>query len=147
LGEPVIVENRPTGVTRGEIVARASPDGYTVLFTSSGLWLGPFMEKTPYDPVRDFAPITIKDRAPRVVVVHPSLPVKSVQDLIALAKSKPGVLNYVAGTTGSPPHLATELFKAMAGVDIVRVSYKAFGTGITDLIAGRDVQLVIPGPA
>ena len=141
LGQQVIVENRPSGVIPGETVAKAVPDGYTLLVSSSVLWLEPLLQgHAPYDAVRDFSPVTLAAKSPNILVVHPSLPVRSVKELIALAKAKPGQLNYAAGATGSSDHLAAELFKAMAGVDIVRVSYKTAATRMADLVGGH-VQL------
>ena len=140
LGQPVIVDNRGSGVAPGEAVAQAPADGYAILVGSNSLWTGPLLQKTSYDPVRDFSPISMTTRAPLFVVVHPSLPVKSVKDLIALAKAKPGQLNYSTGSIGASTHLAAELFKSMAGVNIVRVSYKTAAMQATDLISGY-VQL------
>jgi tripartite-type tricarboxylate transporter receptor subunit TctC len=138
LGQQVIVENRSGGVIQGEVVARAPPDGHTLLMSGSGLWLMPFMRsQVPFDPVRDFAPVTLVVISPNVLVVHPSLPVKTVRDLIALAKAQRGKLNYSAGITGSSPHLAAELFKLMTGVDIVRIAYKSTTTAMSDMIAGQ----------
>ena len=137
LGRPVIVENRG-GMLSGDVVLRAAPDGHTLLLAGTSLWLAPFMrENVSYDPLRDFLPITLAGSSPNVLVIHPSLPVKSVRDLIALARSRPGELNYGSGSTGAPTHLAAELFKAMAGVDIVRVPYKGTGPAINALIAGQ----------
>jgi tripartite-type tricarboxylate transporter receptor subunit TctC len=141
LGQPVIVENRPSGVIPGDMVAKALPDGYTLLVTSAILWIGPLMQKSPYDPVRDFSPITLLVTTPNVLVVHPSLPAKSVTELIAAAKAKPGALNYASAGAGGSTHLAAELFKAMAGVDIVKISYRGAGPAIVDLLAGQ-VQLM-----
>lgn len=101
LGQPLIVDNRPNGVIPGEIVSRAAPDGYTLLVYNNGFWLGPLLLKSPYDPVRDFLPVALTDSTPSIIVVHPSLAANSVKDLIALAKSKPGELNYA--TTGGAP--------------------------------------------
>ncbi len=142
LGQQVIVDNRPSGTIPGEVVSRAAPDGYTVLFTSGSLWVGPFLQsKVPYDPVKDFLPVTLAARAPNVLVVHPSLPVKSVRELIGLAKSRPGDLNYASsGASGGTTHLAAELFKALAGVNILRVSYRATGPALNALLGG-EVQL------
>ena len=139
LGQPVIVDNRPPGVIPGQVVAQAAPDGHTLLYSANSLWLGQFLQaETPYDVVRDFAPIMLTTRSPTVLVVHPSLPVKSVRDLIALAKARPGTLNYGSGATGSANHLAAELFKSMAGgLDIVRIGYKGTGPALIDLIAGQ----------
>ena len=122
-------------------MSRASPDGYTLLVYSGTLWIQPLLEKTPYDVARDFAPITLLTSAPNLVVVHPSLPVRSIKELIALAKARPGELNYGSSASGSSTHVAAELFKAMADVNIVRVPYKAAGQAINDLIGGQ-VQLM-----
>lgn len=137
LGQPVIVENRGGGVYSGEIVSKATPDGHTLLVTGTSFWVGPLFRRTPYDPLRDFSPITLLVNSPNVLVVTPSLPVKSVRELIDLARSKPDGLNYASASTGSSSHLATELFKAMAKVDLVRIPYKGTGQSLIDLMAGR----------
>ncbi len=137
LGQQVIVDNRPTGIIPGDLVAKAPADGYTLLFHGSSLWIAPLMQEVPYDPVRDFAPITWASSTPNVIVVHPSLPARSVKDLIALAKSRPAALDYASGATGSSSHLAAELFKAMAGVNIVRIPYKGQGPAILALLGGQ----------
>ncbi len=142
LGQQVIVENR--GGLAPEIVARASPDGYTLLFYGSSVWLLPLMRHENYDPVVDLAPVTLAVNSPNVVVVHLSLPVKSIKELIALAKARPGELNYAAGTLGASPHLSTELFKAMAGINVVRVAYKSTGPSLLALIAG-EVHMMVAG--
>ncbi len=139
--QPVIVDNRPAGIIPAEIVSKATPDGYTLLVTGGTFWVGPLMQRTPYDPVRDFSPITLAASSPNVVAVNPSVAARSVTELIALAKSKPGELNYASGPAGSTNHLAAELFKSMAGVNIVRISYKSTGQAVNDLIGGR-VQLM-----
>ncbi len=142
LGQQVIVDSR--GIVAPEIVAKSPPDGYTLLVYTSNVWLLPLMQDSAaWDPIKDFAPITLIASAPSVLVVHPSLPVKSVIELIALAKAKPGVLNYGSASIGGPPHLGAELFKAMAGVNIVRINYKGSGPSINALIAG-EVQLSFP---
>jgi tripartite-type tricarboxylate transporter receptor subunit TctC len=144
MGQQVIVDNRGGGALASPPVAKAPPDGYTLTFQGSNMWLLPlFQENAPYDPIKDFAPISVGGRAPNVLVVHPSLPVKSVKELIALAKAHPGALNYASGTTGSGIHVASEMFKAMAGVNIVRVNYKGTSQAITDLVAGQ-VQVMFP---
>jgi tripartite-type tricarboxylate transporter receptor subunit TctC len=143
LGQQVIVDNRASGVIPGDIVARATPDGYTLLFYNNALWTGPLMQKTPYDPVRDFAAVTTATIAPNILVVNNGLHVSSVQQLIALAKSKPGELNYASSGLGASNHLAAELFKSMAGVDIVRIGYKGASAGLNDVIAGQ-VQVMFP---
>ena len=143
LGQQVIVENRPSGVIPGEIVSRASPNGYTLLLYNNTLWTGPLIQKTPYDMARDFAPITTATISPNVLVVNPASPANSVAELVALAKSKPGGLNYASSGTGATNHLAAELFKTMAGIDIVRIGYKGAGPGLNDLIANQ-IQVMFP---
>ena len=144
VGQQVIVENRPS-VINVETVANAPPDGYTLLFLGPTVWLLPFLrDDVSWDPLRDFSPITLAVTSPNAVVVHPSLPVKSVKELIALAKARPGELNYGAAALGSTPHLAAELFNALAGVNIVRVPYRGTGPAMIALIAG-EVQVQFPG--
>ena len=141
LGQQVIVDNRGGGIVAGEIVASSPPDGYTLLFYGSALWLLPLMRKdVPYEPLRDFAPISWVSRQPNVLVVHPSLPAKSAKELIALARARPGALNYSSGGNGSSGHMSAELFKYMTGVNIVRINYKGQGPATTDVVAGQ-VQL------
>jgi tripartite-type tricarboxylate transporter receptor subunit TctC len=142
LGQQVIVDGREGGVIAAEIAARAAPDGYTLHLNGSALWLLPFMRsRVPYDPVRDFAPVTLAINTPNILVVHPSVPVKSVRELVALAKAKPGELNCATGNAGTSNHLAAELFKSMAGVDITRIPYKGGAPAISDLVGGQ-VQLM-----
>ena len=137
LGQQVIVDNRGSAVM-GEIGAKAPADGYTLLLAGPTFWAAPFFRRNlSWDPVRDFSPITLAARAPNILVVHPSLPVKSVKDLAALASAKPGELNYATGGAGSTPHLAAELFKSMAGVNIVRINYKGGGPAVTALLSGE----------
>lgn len=143
LGQQVIVDNRPT-VLIGEIVAKAPPDGYTLLVSGSPHWIGPLIEPTSYDPIADFEPISVIDRAPVILVVHPSMPVKSVKQLIGLAKKRPGELNYGSGAPGGSNHLGAILFNYMAGVDIVRIPYKGSGPAMAALISG-EVQVMFPG--
>ncbi len=141
LGQPMTVENRGgAGYVSADIVAKAPPDGYTILVYGPPFWIGPLMEKTSYDPLRDFIPITLTLSAPNILAVHPSLPVKSVKELIELAKRRPGALNYASGQSGSSNHLGAELFKAMAGVNILRIPYKSGTEATNDLVAGN-VQL------
>ena len=146
LGQQIVVDNRGSagGVIAAQLLARAPADGYTLLFYSSGIWTAPFLQAdVRYDVLRDFSPITLAASSPNTVVVHPSLAVNSVRELIALTKAKPGVLNYASGNSGSANHLAAELFKSMAGVDIVRITYKGTGPALNDVAAGQ-VQLMFP---
>lgn len=139
-GHNVIVDNRAgAGGSIGvDIVARAAPDGYTVLIaTGSGIAVNPVLQKVPYDVARDFAPISQVSRAPFALVVHPALPAKTVADLVQLARAKPGALSYATSGIGAMSHLAMELFKSMAKVDLVHVPYKGSGPAAMDLIAGQ----------
>ncbi len=140
LGKQVVVENRP-GRLIGDMLVKATPDGYTLLLISSTIMFAPLFGETFYDPIKDFAPISMVATNPNVVVVHASVAVNSVKELIALARAKPGQLNYGAAGTGSSIHLAVELFKQMAGVDITRISYKGAGPAVNDLLGGQ-VQLM-----
>ena len=138
LGRPVVVENRPgaTGTIGATLVAKASADGYTLLLGSSNeLVLSPY-EKMPYDPIEDFAPVTTVIAFPSVLVAHPSLPVKSVKELIAFMRARPGKLNF-ATTGAGTSHLIGELFKARAGVQFSYVAYKGGGPAVIDLIGGH----------
>jgi tripartite-type tricarboxylate transporter receptor subunit TctC len=136
LDQQVIVDNR--GVVAVEIAARSPADGYTLLLYGSPMWLAPFMrDKLPYDPVKDFTPVTWATSSPNLLVVHPSLPVNSVRELVALATARPNELNYGSGSAGSTPHLAAELFRAMTGVKIVRIAYKGSGPALTALLSGE----------
>jgi tripartite-type tricarboxylate transporter receptor subunit TctC len=144
LGQQVVVDSRVGGTIIAETAVKAAPDGYTIICYSGTLWVLPLMQAKPaYDVFRDLAPITLIGSAPMVVVVHPSVPVKSIAELIALVKAKPGALNAATGPLGATPHLATELLKYMAGIDIVLVAYRGVGAAVNDLIAGR-VQMMVP---
>lgn len=138
--QPVMIENRGGGgSTIGtDIVAKAPPDGYTILMVAPDLAINPGLYlKLPYDTVKDFAPVTLVAWGPMVLVVHPSLSAHSVKELIALAKSEPHPLNYASGGNGTGGHLAMELFKTMAGVNMVHVPYKGIGPASNDLLGGQ----------
>ena len=143
-GQPVIVDNRPgaAGTIGSDVAAKAPADGYTLVMGSSPTHaIAPSLyPQLPYDPLRDFVAITLVGTVPNVLVVHPALPVKNVKELIALAKAKPGQLNFASAGNGTSQHLSGELFKTLAGVDMVHVPYKGTAPAMVDLIAGQ-VQL------
>jgi len=141
LGQPVVIDNRPgAGGTIGSgIAAKAAPDGYTLLMgTSSTHAVGPSVySKIPYDAVRDFAPVSLVASSPNIVLVSPSLPVKSIKELIALAQSKPGQLNFASPGNGTHTHLITEMFNSMVGVKMVHIPYKGTALALPDLLSGQ----------
>jgi len=139
-GQQFFVENKPgAGNVIGiEAAARAAPDGYTLLVSASTIALNSVLyKKVPYDPVRDFAPITLAATAPNILVVNPKLPLKTLADLIAAAKAQPGKLSYGTPGIGTSPHLCMELFKSMAGVDLQHVPYKGTAAAVMDIIGGQ----------
>jgi tripartite-type tricarboxylate transporter receptor subunit TctC len=141
-GQQVIVDNRGgSAVIPIEIVGKAQPDGYTLLVFGSAFWLLPFLQHVGYHPVNDFAPVTLATTTPLLLVVHPSLPVKTIKELVAYARAKPGALNYASGVAGSATHLPAELFKSITGVNLVRVAYKGGGPALNALIGG-EVQVM-----
>jgi tripartite-type tricarboxylate transporter receptor subunit TctC len=141
LGQPVVVDNRggAGGIIGAELAARAPADGYTLMLGSPGpLTINPNLNaKLPYDSLRDFAPVTLATISPFVLVLHPSVPAASVKDLVALARAKPGQLNYGSSGNGAVNHFSAEQFKALAGVNLVHVPYKGSGPATLDLVAGR----------
>ncbi len=148
-GQSVVVDNRSGGGGNigTDMVAKAPPDGYTLLMGYVGnLAINPFLfRKLPYDPLKDFAPITIAATAPNVLVAYPSLPANSVKELLVLAKSKPGALNYASAGNGTVGHLVAELFKTETGTQITHIPYKGNGPALTDVLAGQ-VQLMFAAP-
>jgi tripartite-type tricarboxylate transporter receptor subunit TctC len=145
LGQPIVIDNRPgVGAIVGtELVSKAPPDGYTLLMTNVTLVVDPFLFSwMPYDSVTDFMPVTMINSAPLLLVVHPSSPAHSVAELVADAKARPGVLAYGSGGVGSTPHLAGELFKSLAGIDVVHVPYKGGAPALADLV-GKQLSFMI----
>ena len=149
IGQQVIVENRAgaSNIIGTDLTAKAAPDGYTIMIANSVHTINAGLaRKLPYDSVRDFAPVSLVATTPFMMIVHPSLPVRSVRDLVALAKSRRGQLNYASPGAGTAAHLAMELFKLEAGVDIVHISYKGISQALTDTIAGA-TQVMILSPS
>ncbi len=150
-GQPVILDNRggAGGVVGTEIVARAAPDGYNLLVgTAGGMAINPnLMAKLPYDPFRDFAPVCMLVINPQILVAHPALPANNVKELVALAKSKPGQLNFGSSGTGTATHLGMELLKLATGIDVVHVPYKGGAPAVTDLIAGQVQMIFVSMPS
>ena len=142
LGQQVIVDNRPA-ILAPEVVAKAAPDGYTVLVAGSTHWLAPLIEKVSYDPLRDFAAVAVLGRSPVVLVVHPSMPLKTVRQLVDLAKARPGGLNSAVGAPGSSNFLGAVLFDHLAGVKITRIPYKGAAPAMTAIMSG-EVQVMFP---
>ncbi|TMH97731.1 MAG: tripartite tricarboxylate transporter substrate binding protein [Betaproteobacteria bacterium] len=143
LGQPIVIENRggAGGNVGTDVAAKSAPDGYTILFTLSSHTINPKLyEKLPFDVERDFVPISLAALVPQILVANLTLPANNIAELIALAKREPGKLNYASVGTGSPAHIAGELFKLKAGVDIVHVPYKGGGPAVTDTLGGQ-VQL------
>ncbi len=140
LGQQIIIDNRggAGSIIGTEIASKAPPDGYTLLMVSAAHVMNPSVtKKLPYDSIRDFTPISVVADVPTAFVVHPSLPVKNVKDLIAIAKSRPGELNYATAGSGTVGHLAGELFNSMAGVKLTQILYKGSGPAAIDLLAGH----------
>jgi len=150
LGQPIIIDNRggAAGNVGTDLAAKAPPDGYTLLFTLSSHTINPKLyDKLPFDVERDFVPISLAAMIPQILVVNPSVPVTNVKELIAYAKANPGKLNYASVGTGSPGHIAGELFKLKTGVDMVHIPYKGGGPAVVDTIGGQVQLLFVSMPA
>jgi tripartite-type tricarboxylate transporter receptor subunit TctC len=146
LSQPIIIDNRG-GILSMELVAKVPPDGYTLLIASASLWTSQFLrDSVPWDPLKDYAPVTLLVISPNILCVHPSLPVNSVKDLIALARARTGALNYASGQSGSSSHVAGELFKSITGTHISRVAYKGAGPALLSLLTG-ETQVSFPNAA
>ena len=145
LGQQIVIDNRPGAGTMigGELVAKAPPDGYTLLMCVSTLATNPIIyRKMPYNALTDFAPVTLVLSAPNILVVHPSLPVKTVKELIWFAQARPGELNFASAGAGTGPHLAMALFMSMAGIRMVHIPYKGSAPAIIDLLSGQVTTMV-----
>ena len=138
LGQQVVIEPRPGagGVIAAQTIATAAPDGYNLLLATASYTINTALQTSPYDMRRDFAPVALATTTPFILVVHPSVPAKTLAELIALARSRPGRLNYASSGIGTPPHLAGELFKTMAGLDIVHVPFREANSGLNAVVGG-----------
>ena len=149
LGQQIIIDNRPT-VQGVQSLITSPPDGYHLQVGGNSIWISPLLQNVPWDVPRDFSSVSLLVREVLVAAVHPSVPVKSIKELIALAKAKPGELNYASGALGGPSHLGVELVKHMAGVNMVGIAYKSNGLAVTSVISGEtqltitDAGLVMP---
>jgi tripartite-type tricarboxylate transporter receptor subunit TctC len=144
LGQQLVIDNRAGGGSTigSELAAKAPPDGYTLLMVDTSFTTNPSLySKLPYDPARDFAPVSLMAAAPVILIVHPSVPVKTVKEFVALAKSKPGQLNFASGGPGSSTHLGGELLKLVAGIDLVHIPYKGTGPAVADVLGGQVVMM------
>lgn len=141
LGQPLVIDDKPGagGIIGSEAAARSAPDGYTLIMANAGSHAvnASLYAKLPYDPVKDFAPVTLVAMAPNILIVHPTLPAKTAKDLIALAKTRPGELTFGSGGNGSTAHLSGEMFRTMAGIDIVHIPFKGSPAAVIGVIAGQ----------
>ena len=144
LGQQLVIDNRAGGGSTigSELAAKAPPDGYTLLMVDTSFTTNPSLySKLPYDSARDFAPVSLMAAAPVILIVHPSVPVKTVKEFVALAKSKPGQLNFASGGPGSSTHLGGELLKLVAGIDLVHIPYTGTGPAVADVLGGQVVMM------
>jgi tripartite-type tricarboxylate transporter receptor subunit TctC len=137
LGQQMIVDNRGGTNVAPMTVAKATADGYTLLVHNNTVWVSPLLEEVPYDHEKELAPISLTARSPNILVVHPSLGANTVKELIARAKAAPGEINYASGPVGASNHLAAEVFKALAGINLTRIGYKGGGPALNDVLAGQ----------
>ncbi len=139
LGQPIIIENRPGGgsIPGMDAVAKASADGYTLVMTDTSIAVNPSLKALPYDTLKDFEPVSLLAAAPVILVAHPSVPAKTLQEFVTLAKAQPGKFNYASGGNGASTHLGGELLKLVAGIDVVHVPYRGTGPAMNDLIGGH----------
>lgn len=147
-GQTLVIDNRPgaSSTIGTDMGAKAAPDGYTLILATTTHAVNPsLIAKLPFDTVKDFSAVSLVVSQPNILVVHPAVAAKSVKELVALAKAKPGTLNFASGGNGSSPHLSGELFKIVAGIQITHVPYKSSGPGVTDVIGGH-VQMIFAGP-
>ena len=149
LGQPIVIENRggAGGAVGTEVAAKAAPDGYTFLFTLSSHTINPLLYKLNYDTERDFAPVTLIVSVPQLIAANPGAPLKSLQDVVAMARAHPGRLHYASVGNGTPSHIAGELLKLRTGIDIVHVPYKGGGPAVTDTLGGQVWLLFVTMPA
>lgn len=148
LGQPIVIDNRPgaSGTIGTDLAAKSQPDGHTLLLITTTYTVNPsLMKKLPFDPLKDLAPVSLVVSQANILAVHPSVPAKSVKELVALAKAKPDTLNFASGGNGSSPHLSGELLKIVAGIRVTHVPYKGSGPGVTALIGGQ-VDMMFAGP-
>ena len=145
-GKPVVIDNvtGAAGNIAADRVAKATPDGYTLGLLSQSIVINPSLNKLAYDPVKDFAPVSQLTASPNMVVVHNAVPAKNVKELVALAKTQPGALTFASGGSGTGPHMAAELFKSVAGLDIQHIPYKGGNAAIPDLLGGRVTMIFFP---
>jgi tripartite-type tricarboxylate transporter receptor subunit TctC len=146
LGQPLVIDNRAGGgsIIGMDVVAKAGPDGYTLVMTDTSIAVNPSLKPLPYDTINDFLAVSLIATAPVILVAHPSVPAKTLQEFVALAKAKPGELNYASGGIGSSTHLGGELLKFVAGIDVKHVPYKGTGPAMNDLVGGH-VQVMFSG--
>src|SRR5712671_2568830 len=139
LGQPIVIENRPGGgsVIGMDAVAKAAPDGYSLVMTDTSIAVNPSLKPLPYDTLKDFAPVSLLATAPVILMSHPKVPARTLQEFVALARAQPGKFNYASGGNGASTHLGGELLKLVAGIDVVHVPYKGTGPAMNDLIGGH----------